>query len=392
LDLTDFGGTGTLNVTNSGKVQVLGDTKFYTSASSLVVDKGTYLTGQLDTMNGAAPTIQITDATGLPALALQNSDPGLATPNFAGTIVDSPDGPGSVVKTGIGVQILSGHNTYTGGTIISGGTLRLGIADALSSAGSVTVNSATTLDIGSYPESVGRFTLSGGAVTGVAGSALFGTNMSLESGTIGMPLSASGNVTKVSSGTVTETGSIVANSVFVTQGILDAQAGIQAAISVSSGAQLKTRGTIAGGISSSTGSTITLTGGAVITGSASIGGTLDVGSQTVFFTPGYTTQVTSTTLSGGIISAPDGYKIATGLSGSGSLIAPISNTSGSQNFIVSSGILSLGTFAASDSLAGYSGSLSALANQLNFFSSGFTTLGSSATVAGARSTRSTASA
>src|SRR6185503_19934218 len=133
------------------------------------------------------PIIKITDPTGATALTLTNNDLS-TTPNFSGTIVDSPDGPGSVVKTGSAMQILSGHNTYTGGTTISGGTLRLGVADALSSTSPVTVNSASTLDIGAYAEHIGNLTLNGGTVTGATGAALFGNNFTLESGTISVPI------------------------------------------------------------------------------------------------------------------------------------------------------------------------------------------------------------
>lgn len=52
--------------------------------------------------------------------------------NFSGVISDG--GAGKVValtKTGGGIQILSGHNTYSGATSIIAGTLQLGIANAL---------------------------------------------------------------------------------------------------------------------------------------------------------------------------------------------------------------------------------------------------------------------
>ena len=48
-------------------------------------------------------------------------------------------GPGSVIQNGTGTTILSGRNTYTGGTIIELGTLLVDNAQALGT-GNVTVN------------------------------------------------------------------------------------------------------------------------------------------------------------------------------------------------------------------------------------------------------------
>ncbi len=71
------------------------------------------------------------------------------TPNqsstFGGTIADgtAPDSaPGSVVTTGAGTLLLTGANTYSGGTTISGGTLQLGSSTALAN-GSVSINGGT---------------------------------------------------------------------------------------------------------------------------------------------------------------------------------------------------------------------------------------------------------
>ncbi len=64
------------------------------------------------------------------------------TPNqsstFAGTIADA----GSVVNDGPGTLLLSGPNTYSGGTTISAGTLQLGSSTAMGS-GSATINGGT---------------------------------------------------------------------------------------------------------------------------------------------------------------------------------------------------------------------------------------------------------
>jgi autotransporter-associated beta strand protein len=62
--------------------------------------------------------------------------------NFSGVISDGGSGKlVALTKTGSGVQILSGNNTYSGATSINAGTLQMGIANALpSGAGKGSVN------------------------------------------------------------------------------------------------------------------------------------------------------------------------------------------------------------------------------------------------------------
>ena len=50
---------------------------------------------------------------------------------------------GALIKTGTGIWTLSGDNTNTGGTTITAGTLRLGAADRLADAGTMTLNGGT---------------------------------------------------------------------------------------------------------------------------------------------------------------------------------------------------------------------------------------------------------
>ncbi|EGY1703935.1 autotransporter outer membrane beta-barrel domain-containing protein [Salmonella enterica] len=67
--------------------------------------------------------------------------------NTSGTFDNAISGSGNVVKSGDGTLTLSGSNTYTGGTLISGGTLVANDVNALGT-GDVTDNAALMLNTG----------------------------------------------------------------------------------------------------------------------------------------------------------------------------------------------------------------------------------------------------
>ncbi len=66
---------------------------------------------------------------------------------FSGTIVNDSGGSGSVIKNGTGNQVLSGANSYSGGTTINAGRLTAGHASALGTSGVITIASGGTLGI-----------------------------------------------------------------------------------------------------------------------------------------------------------------------------------------------------------------------------------------------------
>jgi autotransporter-associated beta strand protein/T5SS/PEP-CTERM-associated repeat protein len=110
------GGTGTLIINNSGAVVTTGATNFLSAPSAIKVNGGSLTTGSLASA-AAIGSIDLTDPVG-GALTI-NGATGNAT--YGGAI----SGNGGIVKSGGSTQTLAGQNTYTGPTIVNGGSLIL---------------------------------------------------------------------------------------------------------------------------------------------------------------------------------------------------------------------------------------------------------------------------
>jgi autotransporter-associated beta strand protein len=102
------------------------------------------------------------------------------------------------------VVVLSGRNSYSGGTNVTEGTLVLGVDNTLLSTGSVSVFGGE-LALGLTMQTTGAVTLSGGVISG---GSLTGTGYTVESGSIGSVLSgALVALSKNTGGTVILSGS-----------------------------------------------------------------------------------------------------------------------------------------------------------------------------------------
>ncbi len=101
------------------------------------------LNGFNQTINGLAGngTVDII-ASGAATLSIGNND---TSGTFTG-VIQNTTGPLSLTKNGLGTEVLSGNNTYTGTTSIEGGKLQMGSAQALTTNANLVVDNGT-LDI-----------------------------------------------------------------------------------------------------------------------------------------------------------------------------------------------------------------------------------------------------
>lgn len=147
------GGNLVVGLASTGNVLTVADgATFSASGVTIANDAGSGGTvnigegGPAGTFN--AP-VQFGSGTGL--LIFNHSSPAYAFSNAIG-------GPGEVRHIGSGTTILSGPSTYSGGTILTAGTLRLGSATALPTGGPVTLNGGT-LDANNQSPMLGALTL-----------------------------------------------------------------------------------------------------------------------------------------------------------------------------------------------------------------------------------------
>jgi len=150
-------------------------------------------------LNGATRTVQTAKTTGTAT--------GSAT--LSGVIRNST-GTAGITKTGSGILILSGANTYNGPTTVNAGTLRAGNSAAFGNNSAVTLASATgvVLDLANNSAQVGSLTgggATGGKVTLGSGTLTVGGDGTSPAAYAGI-ISGTGGLTKTGIGRLTLTG------------------------------------------------------------------------------------------------------------------------------------------------------------------------------------------
>ncbi len=191
---------------------------------------------------------------------------------FAGVI----SGAGGLAKAGAGVFTLGGVNTYAGATAINGGTLRVGVANALPANTAVSVGAGGTLDLAGNSQAIGSLAgVAGSFVTLGAGTLTTGGD-NTNTAFAGI-ISGTGGLTKVGTGVFTLSGvNTYAGLTTIQAGTL-ANTGTLAGGANVTGGTLNTSGTINGGLTNSA-TTIAsgnISGGITNTGAFSLGGALN---------------------------------------------------------------------------------------------------------------------
>ncbi|MEP9359555.1 autotransporter-associated beta strand repeat-containing protein [Sphingomonas sp. KR3-1] len=349
-------GTGGLTKLDSGTL-ILGGQNSYTGAT--LVSGGTL---RLAASNAIAATSAVTVAKGatldiaaantLGALAGEGAvvlnanlavGAGNATSAFAGTL----SGTGQLSKTGTGVFTLGGTQSYSGGTSIDAGTLRLSGATVLGT-GAVNVATGATLDLAGNALSVSRLAGTGAVTLGTSGALTVAETAA--DGSFGGVISGAGTLIKAGAGTLTLTGAntytggtridagtlalTAANSISTTGAVDIASAGT---LSI---ATAKTIGTLSGAGSVTLGSN-TLTVGSGNGSSSFLGVVSGTGALTK-------TGTGTLTLAGA-----NTYTGLTTISGGTLVLAATGSLAGGVNITSATGVLDL--TAGSKTLAGLRG-------------------------------------
>lgn len=120
-----------------------------------------------------------------------------------GTVSAILGGTAGLSKTTAGTVILSGVNTYTGATNITGGTLQAGAANVIVNTSAVTVGAGATFNLNNFNQSVGSLAGSGTVTLGSAGLTIGSDDTDT---TFSGLIQGTGSLTKVGTGTQTLSG------------------------------------------------------------------------------------------------------------------------------------------------------------------------------------------
>jgi autotransporter-associated beta strand protein len=142
--------TTAFSITNSGSsVETFNLNGFNQTLASLATSAGGSITNSIITNSGAPKTLTISNSSGSTTYA------GLISGNIA------------LTKSGASTQILSGANTYTGVTTISGGSLALGAAGSINNSSRISIDAGGTFDVSLIPS----YTLSASTGLSAGGAA-----------------------------------------------------------------------------------------------------------------------------------------------------------------------------------------------------------------------------
>jgi autotransporter-associated beta strand protein/T5SS/PEP-CTERM-associated repeat protein len=214
---TDGGSNGLIsgNVTNNGAM-IVNLASLFTTYGGVISGSGTFeqagtgtlaLTANntysgLTTVSSGTLNIGNGGTTGSVAGNIENNSHLAFNRSNSFTFSNLISGTGDVTKTGNGTMTLASAQTYTGGTSVSQGTLRLGGNDRLATTGSLFIFAGATFDLANFNQTVGAFSGPGTAAIGT-GSLTFGNNLDR---TFQGFITGSGSFIKQGTGSFTMTG------------------------------------------------------------------------------------------------------------------------------------------------------------------------------------------
>ena len=225
-----------------------GNVVSYSTDTALNLDGGTleYSSATSGSLSQAAATDSFVSSTPAAARVINlYSDGGTFQVDNAGTTLTvagviqngaavNANTIGSLTKTGAGTLLLTGANTYSGGTTIEAGVLQLGNAKALGGTFSYnTLNiSGGTLDLNGFTPVTGPVTLTSGSIINTGGAAAMNAySYNLENGTVSAVLGNDGAnpapVTKSSDGSLSG-GLVTLSAANTYTGVTNVNAGILA--------------------------------------------------------------------------------------------------------------------------------------------------------------------
>ena len=179
-------GPGTLEKLGTGTLILSGDNT-YTGGTRI-------LAGVLQLGNGGTTGTILGNVLNDATFVINRSD----TFSFGGVI----SGIGVVQQNGTGTTVFTAANTYTGGTIVNAGTLRLGPGGSLAPTGALTVNPGGVFDLNGHTQTVGDFSGAGNVLLGAGAFTAGAATATTFSGV----MSGSGSFTKAGAGALTFSG------------------------------------------------------------------------------------------------------------------------------------------------------------------------------------------
>ncbi|MBI3197632.1 MAG: autotransporter-associated beta strand repeat-containing protein [Rhodospirillales bacterium] len=222
----NMSGSGSLTKLGAGTV-ILTGTNSYTGGTTV---SGGVLQGHATSLQGA----------------ITNNASVVFDQASAGTYAGNMSGSGSLTKIGADVLTISGNNSYTGGTTVSAGTLRLGSATALPTAGALVVNGGS-LDLNGNNLTVGSLSGLGGTLS-LGGSTL--TVDETNSTSLATNITGTGGLTMQGSGTLSLTGTnTYTGPTTVSNGRVAVNGSITSNVTVGGNGNLGGSGTITGSVS-----------------------------------------------------------------------------------------------------------------------------------------------